>query len=84
MKGEGSGLRGQSIQPWAKVIALSTAERQRADVSHWARRKQREKENAMMGDGMGSGMMLGMGLFWLLAVVVLILIAAALIKYLRK
>lgn len=38
----------------------------------------------MMGDGMGGGMMFGMGLFWLIAVVVLILIAAALIKYLRK
>lgn len=38
----------------------------------------------MMGDGMGGGMMFGMGLFWLIAVVVLVLIAAALIKYLRK
>ena len=37
-----------------------------------------------MGDGMGGGMMFGMGLFWLIAVVVLILIVAALIKYLRK
>lgn len=36
-----------------------------------------------MGDGMG-GMMFGMGLFWLIAAVVLILIVAALIKYLRK
>lgn len=38
----------------------------------------------MMGDGMGGGMMLGMGFFWLIAVVVLVLIVAALIKYLRK
>jgi uncharacterized membrane protein len=32
---------------------------------------------------MMSGMMWGMGLFWLLVVIVLILAAAALIKYLR-
>ena len=38
----------------------------------------------MMGDGMGGGMVFGMGLFWLIAVVALILIVAALIKYLRK
>ncbi len=37
-----------------------------------------------MMDGMTSGMMWGMGLFWLLVVIVLILIAAALIKYLRS
>jgi hypothetical protein len=38
----------------------------------------------MMMDGMTSGMMLGMGLVWLLAVIVLILAAAALVKYLRS
>jgi hypothetical protein len=38
----------------------------------------------MMMDGMTSGMMWGMGLFWLLVVIVLILTAAALIKYLRS
>jgi hypothetical protein len=38
----------------------------------------------MMMDQMTSGMMWGMGVFWLLAVVVLILAAAALIKYLRS
>ena len=38
----------------------------------------------MMGDGMGGGMMIDMGFFWLIAVVVLVLIVAALIKYLRK
>ena len=38
----------------------------------------------MMDGGMGGGMMLGMGLVWLLIVVVLILLAAALIKYLRR
>lgn len=37
----------------------------------------------MMMDGMTSGMMWGMGLFWLLVIIVLILTAAALIKYLR-
>lgn len=37
----------------------------------------------MMMDGMTSGMMWGMGVFWLLVVIVLILTAAALIKYLR-
>lgn len=37
-----------------------------------------------MMDGMTSGMIWGMGLFWLLVVIVLILIAAALIKYLRS
>lgn len=37
-----------------------------------------------MGDGMDGRMMFGMGLFWLIAVVVLIFIVAALIKYLRK
>lgn len=36
-----------------------------------------------MMDCMSSGMMWGMGIFWLLAVVVLVLAAAALIKYLR-
>jgi hypothetical protein len=38
----------------------------------------------MMMDGMTSGMMLGMGLVWLLIIIVLILAAAALIKYLRS
>jgi hypothetical protein len=38
----------------------------------------------MMMDGMTFGMMWGMGLFWLLAIIVLILAAAALIKYLRS
>jgi len=39
------------------------------------------EEPAMMHDGVG-GMMWGMGLGWLLAVVVLVLVVAALIKYL--
>ena len=37
-----------------------------------------------MMDGMTSGMMLGMGLVWLLVIIVLILAAAALVKYLRS
>jgi hypothetical protein len=37
-----------------------------------------------MMDGMMPGMMLAMGLIWLLVVIVLILSAAALIKYLRS
>jgi len=37
----------------------------------------------MMNDMM-PGMMWGMGLFWLLAVIVLVLVAAALVKYLRS
>ena len=37
--------------------------------------------NDMMSDGM-SWMMTGMGLFWLLVIVVLVLAAAALVKYL--
>lgn len=37
----------------------------------------------MMHDVMGGGMMWGMGLLWLVALVVLLLCAAALIKYLR-
>jgi tellurite resistance protein TehA-like permease len=37
----------------------------------------------MMNDVM-PGMMWGMGLFWLLAVIVLVLAAAALVKYLRS
>ena len=37
----------------------------------------------VMMDGMG-GMMWGMGLLWLLLVIVLILAAAALVKYLRS
>ena len=36
-----------------------------------------------MMDGMG-GMMLGMGLLWLLLIVVLVLAAMALVKYLRS
>jgi uncharacterized membrane protein len=35
-------------------------------------------------DGMMPGMLLAMGLLWLLVVVVLILSAAALVKYLRS
>jgi len=37
----------------------------------------------MMMDGTMPGMMWGMGLVWLLVIIVLILAAAALIKYLR-
>ena len=37
-----------------------------------------------MMDGMMPGMMLAMGLLWLLVVIVLILAAAALVKYLRS
>jgi hypothetical protein len=37
-----------------------------------------------MMDGMTSGMMWGMGLVWLLAILVLILAVAALVKYLRS
>ena len=37
-----------------------------------------------MMDGMGGMMMFGMGLLWLLVIVVLVLAAAALIKYLRS
>lgn len=38
----------------------------------------------MMHDMMSGGMMWGMGLLWLLVVIVLVLAVAALIKYLRK
>ena len=38
----------------------------------------------MMDNMMGSGMMWGMGLLWLLVIVVLVLAAAALTKYLRS
>jgi hypothetical protein len=38
----------------------------------------------MMMNGMTSGMMWGMGLVWLLAIIVLVLAAAALVKYLRS
>lgn len=37
-----------------------------------------------MMNGMTPGMMWGMGLFWLLVIIVLILAAAALVKYLRS
>ena len=37
-----------------------------------------------MMNGMTSGMMWGMGLVWLLVIIVLILAAAALVKYLRS
>lgn len=37
----------------------------------------------MMGDG-GGMMMIGMGLVWLLTIVVLLLAIAALVKYLRS
>jgi hypothetical protein len=37
-----------------------------------------------MMNGMTSGMMWGIGLVWLLVIIVLILAAAALIKYLRS
>ena len=33
---------------------------------------------------MGGGMMFGMGIGWLLIIVILILVIAALVKYLRK
>jgi hypothetical protein len=38
----------------------------------------------MMMNGMTPGMMWGMGLVWLLLIIVLILAAAALVKYLRS
>jgi uncharacterized membrane protein len=38
----------------------------------------------MMGEGMSGGMMFGMGLIWVLIILVLILAVAALIKYLRN
>jgi hypothetical protein len=38
----------------------------------------------MMMDGMMPGMMWAMGLVWLLIIIVLILAAAALVKYLRS
>jgi hypothetical protein len=38
----------------------------------------------MMMNGMTSGMVWGMGLVWLLVIIVLILAAAALVKYLRS
>jgi len=37
-----------------------------------------------MGGGGMTGMMAGMGVVWLLAIVVLVLLAAALVKYLWK
>lgn len=36
------------------------------------------------GGTMSGGMMIGMGLIWLLTIVVLLLAIAALVKYLRK
>ena len=43
------------------------------------------KRKAMMdGDIMDGGMMFGMGLGWLLVIVLLVLGIAALVKYLRK
>jgi hypothetical protein len=38
----------------------------------------------MMNEVMSGGMMWGMGLVWLLVIIVLVLAAAALIKYLRS
>ena len=38
----------------------------------------------MMMDGMMTGMMWAMGLVWLLVIIVLVLAAAALVKYLRS
>lgn len=38
----------------------------------------------MMDNMMGGGMMWGMGLIWALVLIVLMLAAAALVKYLRK
>ena len=38
----------------------------------------------MMDDMMGGGMMWGMGLIWLLVLIVLVLGIAALVKYLRQ
>jgi|TARA_R100000935_G_C2723450_1_gene118931 uncharacterized membrane protein len=38
----------------------------------------------MDGDMMGGGMMFGMGVGWLLVIVLLVLAIAALVKYLRK
>jgi hypothetical protein len=42
------------------------------------------EEASMMHDMMGGGMMWGMGLIWLLVVIVLVLAIAALVKYLRR
>ena len=41
----------------------------------------RERGKLMMNDMMGGGMMWGMGLFWLLVIIVLVLAAIALAKY---
>ncbi len=38
----------------------------------------------MINDMMGTGIMWGMGLSWLVVLIVLILAAAALVKYLRR
>lgn len=38
----------------------------------------------MMHDMMGGGMMWGMGLIWVLVVIVLVLAIAALVKYLHR
>ena len=38
----------------------------------------------MLGEGMSGGMMFGMGLIWILIMLVLVLAVATLIKYLRK
>lgn len=47
-------------------------------------RTELEGDITMMNDMMGGGMMWGMGLGWILVIIVLILAAAALIKYLFK
>lgn len=86
------------VQPKAKARPRTNAEMVRQLVE--GRREQilrsdvREKWGSyailegdlimMMGEGMGGGMMIGMGLVWILIVVALILFIVALIKYLRK
>jgi uncharacterized membrane protein len=66
--------RGTSVLP---VTTFQTAQ----DVETYPEAGQARRT---MMDGMMPGMILAMGLIWVLVVVVLILSAAALIKYLRS
>jgi hypothetical protein len=75
-------LRIELPQPFTFVFAAAEKE-QCNDLGRPKSCGGRARGGEPMMDNMTPGMMWGMGLFWLLVVTVLILAAAALIKYLR-
>jgi hypothetical protein len=67
---------------WVTELAICRSNRARS-ANCWER-AQKRRSNIMQMTDMSTGMMLGMGLLWLLLIVFLVLGIAASIKYLRS